>query len=193
MDASETAAVLARARGGDEEAFQALVNEHARTAFRLAFRLTRNEHDAEDIVQESFLKAYRQLGRFESRAHFGTWLHRIVVNCAVDLLRTRQARQRAAHAAVPAPALERQAAPGPGPERLAQSRELGRSLDEALARLSPLERAAFALRHHEGRSIAEIGRMLGLGTSATKHSVFRAVRKLRAALEPLRHSGREAH
>src|SRR4029453_3032495 len=74
----------------------------------------------------------------------------------------------------------------PGPDRLARSAEIARPLADALSQLSPLERAAFALRHYEGRSIDEIGRMLGLGTSATKHSVFRAVRKLRAALEPLR-------
>src|SRR4029450_9364342 len=70
----------------------------------------------------------------------------------------------------------------PGPERLARSAEIERHVASALSQLSPLERAAFTLRHYEGRSIDEIGRMLGLGTSATKHSVFRAVRKLRAAL-----------
>jgi RNA polymerase sigma-70 factor, ECF subfamily len=74
----------------------------------------------------------------------------------------------------------------PGPERLARSAEIERSVAAALAELSPLERAAFTLRHYEGRSIAEIGKTLGLGTSATKHSVFRAVRKLRSALGPIR-------
>ena len=67
-----------------------------------------------------------------------------------------------------------------------ESAEIERRVATALAELSPLERAAFTLRHYEGRSIAEIGKTLGLGTSATKHSVFRAVRKLRVALEPLR-------
>ena len=74
----------------------------------------------------------------------------------------------------------------PNPERLAASAQIERKVAAAMSELSPLERAAFTLRHYEGRSIAEIGRTLGLGTSATKHSVFRAVRKLRAALEPLR-------
>jgi len=74
----------------------------------------------------------------------------------------------------------------PDPERLAASARIERSVNSAMAELTPLERAAFTLRHYEGRSIAEIGKTLGLGTSATKHSVFRAVRKLRAALEPLR-------
>ena len=92
MDATESAAVLARARQGDSEAFRALVESHSRTVFRLAYRMTGNEQDAEDVVQESFLRAYRQLGRFESRANFGTWLYRIVANCSVDLMRAKQAR-----------------------------------------------------------------------------------------------------
>ena len=82
--------------------------------------------------------------------------------------------------------MDQPAGDGPSPERLAASAQIERCVATAMSGLSPLERAAFTLRHHEGRSIAEIGKTLGLGTSATKHSVFRAVRKLRAALEPLR-------
>src|SRR5215468_5152406 len=95
MEALETAsaeATLARARRGDSEAFRELVERHSRSVFRLAYRMTGNEHDAEDVVQDSFLRAYKQLGRFESRANFGTWLYRITANCAVDLMRSRQAR-----------------------------------------------------------------------------------------------------
>src|SRR3989442_3025121 len=92
MDATEAAADLARARQGDSEAFRAVVERHGRSVFRLAYRMTGNEQDAEDVVQESFLRAYRQLGRFESRANFGTWLYRITANCAVDMMRSKQAR-----------------------------------------------------------------------------------------------------
>jgi RNA polymerase sigma-70 factor (ECF subfamily) len=82
--------------------------------------------------------------------------------------------------------LEQPHAESPDPERLAESAHIERSVAAAMSELTPLERAAFTLRHYEGRSIAEIGKTLGLGASATKHSVFRAVRKLRTALEPLR-------
>src|SRR3569832_1037298 len=92
MDATEAAAALARARQGDADAFRALVDRHSRRVFQLAFRMTGNQQDAEDVVQESFLRAYRQLGRFESRANFGTWLYRITANCSVDLMRAKQAR-----------------------------------------------------------------------------------------------------
>src|SRR3954470_691902 len=188
MDATEAAAVLARARQGDSEAFRALVETHSRSVFRLAFRMTGNQQDAEDVVQESFLRAYRQLGRFESRANFGTWLYRIVSNCSVDLMRSKQAR----HEQVRGDSLDAEgaaelpAADVPGPERMAESAEIDRRVQDALQELSPLERAAFTLRHYEGRSIEEISATLGLGTSAAKHSVFRAVKKLRIALAPLR-------
>ena len=82
-------ATVALARDGDSDAFRTLVERHSRAVFRLAHRMTGNASDAEDVVQETFLKAYKQLGRFESRANFGTWLHRIAVNCSIDLIRSR--------------------------------------------------------------------------------------------------------
>jgi RNA polymerase sigma-70 factor (ECF subfamily) len=184
MEASELAAIE-RVRAGDTDAFRLLVERHSRTVFRLAYRMTGNEQDAEDVVQESFIRAYRQLGRFEARAHFATWLHRIVANCSVDLIRSRRARYD--HASTDAlDAADQPEVDAPDPERLAASEQIQRTVAAAMSSLSPLERAAFTLRHYEGRSIAEIGKTLGLGTSATKHSVFRAVRKLRASLETLR-------
>src|SRR5260221_5197482 len=119
MDATEAAAVLARARQGDGEAFRALVERHSRSVFRLAYRMTGNEQDAEDVVQESFLRAYRQLGRFESRANFGTWLYRIVANCSVDLMRAKQARHDQVRGDSIDEAVELPAADPPRPERLA--------------------------------------------------------------------------
>ena len=186
MDATEAAAVLARARQGDSEAFRSLVERHSRSVFHLAYRMTGNEQDAEDVVQESFLRAYKQLGRFESRANFGTWLYRIVANCSVDLMRSKQARHDQTRGDSLDEVADLPAADLPGPERLARSAEIDRRVRGALAGLSPLERAAFTLRHYEGRSIDEISKTLGLGTSAAKHSVFRAVKKLRVVLEPLR-------
>jgi len=186
MDAAEAPAVLARARQGDSEAFRALVERHSRSLFRLAFRMTGNEQDAEDVVQESFLRAYRQLGRFQARADFGTWIYRIVANCSVDLLRARLTRRERPRGEWLDTAAEQSASDRPNPERLAESAEIERQVRRALDDLTALERAAFTLRHYEGRSIHEIGQILGLGTGAAKHSVFRAVRKLRIALEPLR-------
>jgi RNA polymerase sigma-70 factor, ECF subfamily len=176
---------IARVRSGDADAFRELVNRHSRAVFRVAYRITGRTEDAEDVVQETFLRAYRQLDRFEARANFGTWLHRIASNCAVDLLRARPRREMPEEEDT----LERlSGADGdralPSPERLLLGAQIRDRVTAALAHLTSIERAAFSLRHFEGLSIEEIGGMLGLGTSATKHSIFRAVRKMRRELRP---------
>ena len=181
------AAAVALARDGDSDAFRALVERHSRAVFRLAYRMTGSAQDAEDVVQETFLKAYKQLARFESRANFGTWVHRIAVNCSIDLIRSRPHRE-AGHDAEDlehfGAGLEPGDATGTSPERLMLSTEVQDRINAAMTALSRMERAAFILRHFEGRSIEEISESLGLKTNATKHSIFRAVRKMRTALEP---------
>src|SRR5258706_4243277 len=89
MDGSDVS-LVARARDGDDDAFRELVARHGRNVFRLSYRLTGNEEDAEDVVQESFLKAYRSLPRFEGKSEFGSWLYRITTNCALDAIRRRE-------------------------------------------------------------------------------------------------------
>jgi RNA polymerase sigma-70 factor (ECF subfamily) len=146
---------------------------------RIAYRITGNQHDAEDVVQESFLRAFKQLRNYEQRASFSTWLHRIAANCALDLIRARKTH--------PEPAETRHeflAGDDAGPERLAYCSEIQRRVTDAMNELSAQERTAFVLRHFEGQSIEEIGGALNLSETAAKHSVFRAVQKLRRALKP---------
>lgn len=173
---------------GNQRAFGALVERHSRSVFRLAFRMTGNEQDAEDLVQETFLKAYKQLHRFDGRSAFGTWLYRIAANCSLDLIRVRKnraERQTSATNSETMDLLDQVAAPGPSPERLARSGQVASLLKPALEQLTDLERTAFVLRHYEGCGIAEIASTLGVETNAAKHSVFRAVQKLRRALQPV--------
>jgi RNA polymerase sigma-70 factor (ECF subfamily) len=171
--------VIDRARRGDRGAFQSLVERHSCAVFRLAYRMTGNTIDAEDMVQETFLKAWKQMNRFDGRASFATWVHRICANCALDHIRARKGKPEAG-----GDPLELLAHRGPSPERLAQSSEITGLLIPALDLLTDMERAAFVLRHYEGLPIMEISRVLGVETGAAKHSVFRAVQKLRRALEP---------
>src|SRR6478609_9865775 len=92
---SDDAQVVAKARGGDQDAFRVLVERHSRSIYRLAYRMTGKPEDAEDVVQETFVRAYRQLGRFEARSNFSTWLYRIGFNCSIDYMRARPKRESA--------------------------------------------------------------------------------------------------
>ena len=177
---------VALARDGDNDAFRSLVERYSRYVFSVAYRLTGSVEDAEDVVQNAFLKAHRQLSRFEARADFKTWLHRITVNCAIDLIRSRRHRE-IGHDPADLEAGTTPASPSeavPGPDRLMLSAEIRDRLREGLTQLTPSERAAFTLRHVEGLSIREVASAMGLKTEAAKNSIFRAVRKMRVALEP---------
>jgi len=189
MEANDRAAV-AQVLAGDRDSFRVLVEQHSRAIFGLAFRMTGNEHDAEDIVQDTFLRAYRALHQFESRANFRTWLHRVAINCALDHLRRVRRRGEELYLEVVPQEEEndsRSSVPsaGPTPERLLLSVELKKKLEGAMAELSDRERAAFVMRHFDGCSIEEIGKALGLRGPAAKNTVFRAVQKLREALQPM--------
>ncbi len=175
------AALVARARAGEAEAFKALVETHGRSLYGLAYRLTSSPADADDIVQDSFFKAWRKLHRFDDRASFRTWMHKIVTNTALDLIRKRGRRPETPEEEVAPTALPGSAEPDP--ERRVAGRELGQRVHEALGDLSARERAAFVLRHFEERTTREIGEALGVTPNASKQLVFRAVRKMRASLE----------
>ncbi|HVT91285.1 MAG TPA: sigma-70 family RNA polymerase sigma factor [Bryobacteraceae bacterium] len=181
------AAAVSRALSGDRDAFRVLVERHSRNVFRLAFRMTGNEQDAEDVVQVTFMRAWRSLASFGSQAGFGTWLHRIAANYSLDIIRQRKRRDGKREVSYPDGADILESIPGdaPGPERLAHSKRLRLAVRAAMEELTAQERTAFVLRHFEGLSIEEIGANLGTGTNATKHSIFRAVQKLRRALEPV--------
>jgi RNA polymerase sigma-70 factor (ECF subfamily) len=148
--------------------------------------MTGNQQDAEDVVQESFLRAYRQLDRFDERASFGTWMYRIATNCSLDAMRVRKRRnQMPIEAEEPGDNVPELPSLDPSPERIALSGEVRERLAAAMKQLSETERAAFVLRHFEGLRIDEVSQVLKCQPGAAKHSVFRAVQKLRCALEPI--------
>jgi len=188
--AESDAVAVERTLAGERDAYRILVERHSQHVFRLAYRMTGNQHDAEEIVQEAFLRAYQKLGQFAARANFGTWVYRIAANYAID--RMRQKRKEEARR-VESPATDEgmdndpvskihDAAPTP--ERLTQSLELRKHMEIALAALSESERTAFVMRHWEGCGIEEIAAVLKSSSGATKNTVFRAVQKLRLALQP---------
>jgi len=170
-----------RVRGGDDEAFRLLVERHTRAIYRAAYRITANAADADDVVQETFLRAYRAIERFDARATFTTWIHRIAINCSLDLIDSRKRRDGRHSADEDLSAI---ASTSASPDRIVHGLEMQRAVASAMERLSGNERTAFVLRHFEGMPLEEIGQILGTQISATKNTVFRAVKKLREQLQP---------
>jgi RNA polymerase sigma-70 factor (ECF subfamily) len=182
--ADDEARWIARARAGDAAAFRHLVDANAGALFRVCARITGNRSIAEDAVQEALFSAFRHLADFDGRSAFSTWLYRIAVNAALVQVRKRR------HVEVAWPERREDSDTvfldatdeSPTPYRHAVSAEIRRDIETELARMTPIERTAFVLRHQEGRSLEEISAALSLNISASKQAIFRAVRKLRAAL-----------
>lgn len=187
-----------RTLAGDRDAFRVLVERHSHNVFRLAYRMTGNRQDAEEVVQEAFLRAYQKLGQFAARANFGTWVYRIAANYAIDRMRQRKKEEaRKVEPAVYEQGTENDPVTlvqdaAPTPERLAHNVELRKHMEIALAALSHSERTAFVMRHWEGCAIEEIAAVLKSSSGAAKNTVFRAVQKLRLALQPFVRRGTEA-
>ncbi|HEV7766028.1 MAG TPA: RNA polymerase sigma factor [Thermoanaerobaculia bacterium] len=173
--------LVQRVRDGDDDAFRLLVERHSRSIFRSAFRITGNAADADDVVQEAFLRSYRAMASFDARATFTTWLHRIAINCALDLIDSRKRRDQRINDGEDLSLLVSRDAT---PDRIVLGSEMQHAIAKAMAELTGNERTAFVLRHFEGVPLEEIGQILGTKLNATKNTVFRAVKKLRQQLQP---------
>jgi RNA polymerase sigma-70 factor (ECF subfamily) len=182
---------------GDKDAYGTLVVRHSASLLRVALRITGNEADAQDVVQEALLRGYRKLADFDQRSQFGTWIYRIAVRCALDRINSarRDGRQngkldgtglRVSEESDPEQQAVQVADPAAGPDRLLLSGEIGALQQAALSSLTPIERAAFILRHIEDRGSEEIGDALGIAPNAAKQAVYRAVQKMRQRLAALR-------
>ena len=173
---------------GDKDAYGTLVVRHSHALFRIAYRITGNEADAEDVVQEAFLRGYRKLESFESRSDFGTWIYRIAVRCALDKIADRKTdgSSQIAEDDDPEQRTVQVADMAAGPERILLSGEIGALQEMAMHGLTAIERTAFVLRHLEERSIDEIATALGIAPNSAKQAVYRAVHKLRRRLAALR-------
>jgi len=198
-EAISDAVAVQQTLAGERDAYRVLVERHSRSVFRMAYRITGNSHDAEEVVQEAFLRAYQKLEKFAGEANFGTWVYRIAANYAIDRIRQRNVekarRQMPSNPGEDGLAVDPLSTaqdPAPSPERLAGSTQLAAKMKEALEALTPAERTAVVMRHWEGCAIEEIAAVLKSNSNATKNTVFRAVGKLRKALEPFAGSSQAA-
>lgn len=175
--------LVRRAASGDRNTFRTLVENHSDQVYRIALGLVRDHHDAEEVVQETFLRAFKGLQRFRGDAAFSSWLYRIAVNAGHDIGRKRKRRSPElpieAQTAYPEPVADH---PDDDPERWASSRLLRAEIDRAILDLTERERAIFVLRHDAGLKITEISSVLGNAEGTVKNLLFRAIRKLRKSL-----------
>lgn len=178
--------LVAAAKRGDLSAFEALVNRYDRKIFRLAQNITQSREDAEDVMQEAFLKAFEHLGEFQGNSRFYTWLVRIAVNQALMKLRKRRPNEFSLDQDLET---EEDVIPrevedwGPTPEDRYEQTELGRILSDAIGELDPAFRIVFQLRDIEELSTEETAQALGLSVPAVKSRLLRARLKLRQKLD----------
>jgi len=178
--------LVRRAREGDASAFGSLIRPYEARIFRLAMSITQNREDAEDVLQEAFLKAYEHLEQFQGNSKFYTWIVRIAVNQALMKLRKRKSDR--------AVSLDEQidtgedtvvreiAAWDPDPEQQYSQEELHKILNEAVLGLTPIYRTVFTLRDIDGLSTEETAEALDLSVPAVKSRLLRARLQLRDKL-----------
>jgi RNA polymerase sigma-70 factor (ECF subfamily) len=185
--------LIREAQAGSRAAFDALVRRYEQQVLRLALHLTGTEHDAEDIYQEAFLKAYRYIGNFRFECSFYTWIYRIVTNLCLDQLRRRKTRREERSVAVDHSGEEIDVLASvsddrsfSNPARELDRKLLGERIQLALGKLTPRERMVFELKHYQGLRLRTIGEMLSTTEETAKNTLFRATKKLRTQLASVR-------
>jgi RNA polymerase sigma-70 factor (ECF subfamily) len=189
----DDASLIRAAQRGDRAAFEELVRHYDQAVLRLALHLTGSEAEAQDVYQDAFLKAYRNIGNFRFECSFYTWIYRIVTNLCLDYLRKKQVRREDQPVVVDAQGetfdvLEQvpDARSGADPERDLLRRELGGQISRALQKLTPRERMVFEMKHYHGLKLRTIGEMLNTTEETAKNTLFRATQKLRGSLAAAR-------
>jgi RNA polymerase sigma-70 factor (ECF subfamily) len=178
--ADQEAELVARAQSGDRTAFERLVELHADRLFAVVLRVTGDRYEAEEVVQETFLRAWRNIGRFEARSQLFTWLYRIGVN---EARRSQERRRTRPEAAPLGDEAHRQPDERQAPQARAEAHELRRALEAAILALPLDYRLPLVLRDVEGLSTAEAAAVMELGEAAFKSRLHRARLAVRAAVE----------
>jgi RNA polymerase sigma-70 factor (ECF subfamily) len=199
-DASAASAVKASQAAGEleqaRERYAELVARHQRRAARIAYHYMRDSAEADEAVQDAFVKAYQHLASFREELPFDVWFTRILINGCLDRIKSRTRRERwllpmsgarrtgggADGAADEREMTDRVASGGASPEQALLGRERRRQIATALAKLPERQRSVFVLSHVEGRTSREVSALTGLNESTVRVHLFRAIRKLRALL-----------
>ncbi len=188
-EAEEDRALIEKAQAGNQEAFRALVERHQRRAFSIALSLARDENDARELVQDAFLRVYKNLGSFQGQSSFFTWLYRIITNLSIDLIR-RPGRQVAEltegrHDAEDSPEVDfpfLSRIDGADPSDVVRRGEIATRLRTALDALPDYHRGVIVMREVEGLSYEEMAQAMGVSKGTIMSRLFHARQKLQRAL-----------
>lgn len=174
------------AKQGNDSAFRELYETHYEMIYRLAYRYVKNQPDAEDILQETFIKAFKAIQKFDFNisSNFSAWIYQICVRCSLDYHRKRK-KQKADRTSSLSEIYTEPEAPSASPENMAITNLAVRQVKNAMHVLSPKQRIIFELRHLQHKALREIADRLQCSPSTVKKQLERAVDKLRTQLEPL--------
>ncbi len=174
------------ARNGDMDAFEELVQRYDRHILSLAFSYARNSDDAKDIYQETLIRAYRSIEKFEMRSEFSTWLYRITTNVCLSF-KSREKGRASIFAGRSLPVDRADGSTEPASSETTEGAflraELGREIENALESLSPMQRLVFTMKHYEGYKLREIASITNCSLGTIKRYLYEAVRRLQRELE----------
>jgi len=182
----EEQVLVERARRGEMFAFRELVERYKKKVYYLAYDLTGNHHDAEDLSQEVFIKAFRSLKNFRGDAKLSSWLYRITVNTAISQQRKKSVSQMQLQESFEEESRNEVQFSGgettQNPEKCAEAGLMQQHIEKALQKLSPREKSIFVLRHYNDLPLKEIADILKINLGTVKSMLFRAIQKLRKEL-----------
>lgn len=175
--------LVERVLANDPTVIDDIVRTYKREVYHLALQLCRDHDDAEDLVQEVFIRAWKSLDSFRGESRLSTWLHRITVNLFINTTRSKSYQARKEQEAFNEEYITTGGRGGEySPERLYESAQISEHIERALGKLSPAQRTAFVLRHYHDLSIKEIAEQMGNTEGTVKVLLFRAVRNLQKHL-----------
>jgi len=180
--------LIERVQSGDRLAFKQLVESNKKAVYYLAYDLTGNHQDAEDLSQEVFIKMYNSISKFRGEAKLITWLRKITANLFIDMRRSKLYKSNRLHDSLEEKQIEveSQNSINLSIEEKTDSGLLKETVENALHKLTPKEKSIFIMRHYHGMKNSEIGESLNIAAGTVKSQLFRAVQKLQKNLAPYR-------
>ncbi|MBB4634930.1 sigma-70 family RNA polymerase sigma factor [Longimicrobium terrae] len=185
--------LVTRAQQGSEKAYRELLGRYERPVFSIIYRMIRDREQAEDLAQETFVRVFNHIDRYDPKYKFSSWIFKIATNLTIDHIRRKELNTVSidgSRNATTAEQIEATAitiiSPDENPEELLEAKELGEEIEEAIGRLRPEYRAAILLRHVEGREYQEIAEIMALPLGTVKTYIHRGRNELRETLQHLK-------